>query len=449
MNTLRHAYIGSDSFCYIRGEVMKKVFLPDTTQQPEAQTFLEPEELRRFRLQSKALVERADSMAASIRQVPKHEVTALARDTYAFIVQLFELKKARGAALLPEEQAVFQLCKAELLKYPVHATESSFSGAAVQVALPARSMRTAQSNAAVLIRGCLAEINCWFSLSTETEQADRCIIDAGKALLPHYAALTKGFFTVISELFVPFLTASALDMLEAQAECALLYQDNDKPVNKQLASAMLTVAGYARHGHTESTEEGFEKLSKAEIPEELRVLYEEATGLLTGADGLQAWLGKKDGCIAVAFAGTDFRNPDMVMADILQLSEPSILYLKAAGLLHLLLKHMPDATFCVCGHSLGGGLAQFSLAANMEHFPDRLTGYAYNPAGLSMVSLRHLEASRLKAAAQNMWVFMTCRDIVSAIGGKIGCLTTLPETTSNGHGMDDLKACMKAYLETP
>lgn len=124
-------------------------------------------------------------------------------------------------------------------------------------------------------------------------------------------------------------------------------------------------------------------------------------------------------------------------------------YLKAAGLLKIMLDSIPNKKFFVTGHSLGGGLTQFSVTANMNNNSARLTGYGYNPAGLSMMSIKQLENDRLKKAAKIMWIFMTCKDPVSAFGGKIGCLTTLPKTDKNGHYMDDLKECMKKYLSVP
>lgn len=126
-----------------------------------------------------------------------------------------------------------------------------------------------------------------------------------------------------------------------------------------------------------------------------------------------------------------------------------MLYLKAAGLLKMLRDSMPGKKFYVTGHSLGGGLTQFSVSANMNLDSDKIEGFGYNPAGLSMVSLRHLGGTRLGRAKKALWIFMTSYDPVSAVGGKAGCLTTLPKTDKNGHGMADLKVCMKKYLESP
>lgn len=214
---------------------------------------------------------------------------------------------------------------------------------------------------------------------------------------------------------------------------------------------MLDIAEYGYVGHSGSEKGAYTKLSAEEIPQSIRVLYDEKKGLLSGSRGLLAWLEKKDedNTIVVAYSGTDFKNFEMVYADIAQLSQPSVLYLKTAGLLKLLLDHIPKKNFYVTGHSLGGGLTQFALTANMKQYSRRLTGYGYNPAGPSMPSLDHLGKDRLDKAADNMWIFMTCKDPVSAFGGKIGCLTTLPKTDKNGHGIDDVKVSMKKYMEPP
>lgn len=281
-------------------------------------------------------------------------------------------------------------------------------------------------------------------LSPEQEQANEEIVRAGTALLPDYAALTKISWEPSPKRFAPNLSATAFEMVEAQAECSLLYQNKSIPPDKSLASTMLMAAGYAYEGRPPAVQDDFLNLPAQEIPGRLRVLYDETAGLLKGTEGLRVWLGQFRGGIAVSFSGTDKRNLNMVYADIVQLSDPSILYLKAAGLLALLMEAMPGRTLYVTGHSLGGGLAQFALAANMTS--ERLKGFAFNPAGLSMVSLRHLGADRLAAAAKSVWVFKTCRDPVSAIGGKLGCVTVLPETDRNGHGLDDLRAGMDQYL---
>ncbi len=384
------------------------------------------------------LEERGEKMArdflANPDSVSKQNVVDLIKDTYRLTVQLFEDKLARGERLLPEERDIYDLCKKEI--------------SAAQEEGPYQGILSALFQSIELIRNCITTVKNWFNLTSEKDKADLCIVSAGDEILPHYGGLIEGFFTVIKEFFIPFPVSVATDLAEGQGLCALYYQ-RTAAVDKPLASSMLDIADYAYRGHAESKPGEYEKLRADELPEKIRVLYDENKGLLTSTRGLRAWLGKKDDSIVVSYSGTDTKNFDMVYADVIQLSAPSVLYLKAAGLLKLMLNHMPGRKFFVTGHSLGGGLSQFSLTANVGRDWDRLNGYGYNPAGLSKTSLNHLEKKRLEKAGKKVWIFMTCADIVSPIGGKIGCLTTLPKTDRNAHWMDDLKVCMKEYLKEP
>ncbi len=384
------------------------------------------------------LEERGDKMArdflADPDSVSKQDVVDLIKDTYRLTVQLFEEKLARGERLLPEEREIYDLCRKEI--------------STAQEDGPYQGILSALFHSIELIRNCITTVKNWFDLTSEKEKADLCIVSAGDEILPRYGSLIEGFFSVIKEFFIPLPVSVATDLAVGQEQCARYYQ-RTAAVDKPLASSMLDIADYAYRGHAESKPEEYQKLKADELPEKIRVLYDENKGLLTSSRGLRAWLGKKDNSIVVSYSGTDTKNFDMVYADVVQLSAPSVLYLKAAGLLKLMLDHMPGRKFFVTGHSLGGGLSQFSLTANVEKDRDRLNGYGYNPAGLSQTSLDHLEKKRLEKATEKVWIFMTCADIVSPLGGKIGCLTTLPKTDRNAHWMDDLKVCMKEYLKEP
>ena len=382
------------------------------------------------------LEKRAEQLAYDYSKSPdsvsRQEVVDLITDTYRRAVELFDAKVARGESLLPQEQEIYDLCKREL-------KGNADSGRQLT------SVYGALFNSIELIRNCIAAVADWFQVNSETDRADMCLVRAGNVILPGYASVLEEFFMTISEFFSPAFVPSAVGLAEGQAECALFYQEK-RTVDKALADSMLTIAGYAYEGHPVSTGAEYQKLSKEELPPDIRVLYDEQQGLLSASNGLKIWIGKKDNAIVVSYSGTDVRDADMVYADIIQLSAPSVLYLKAAGFLKMMLDYIPDKQFYVTGHSLGGGLTQFSVAANMDQHGNRLQGYGYNPAGLSMTSLRHLGSSRLKNACKKMWIFMTCYDPVSLVGGKIGCLTTLPKTAQNGHGMADLKVCMQKYL---
>ena len=398
------------------------------------------------------LEERAEEMSKDCclnpTKVTKNDVVDLAKDTYSLAVQLFDTKLEQGETLYREEKAIYDLCKNELQKYNnIEAVNSIELPDGNNKSNVLGSIWGALFNAVELVRNCIDQIKYWFNLTTERDKSDRSLINAGHKILPMYASLIEGFFTTIAEFFTLDFVPTLIGISEAQAECALRYQDNNRSVDKQMASRMLDIADYAYSGYSGS--EDYQKLSASEIPQSIRSLYDENQGLISSSRGLRVWLGKKDNNIAVSYSGTDIKDIDMVYADIIQLSQPSILYLKAAGLLKILMDNMPGKHFFVAGHSLGGGLTQFSVTANMNDNSHRITGYGYNPAGLSMLSIKHLENSRMTKAVKNIWIFMTCKDPVSAFGGKLGCLTTLPKTEKNGHGMADLKECMRKYLEAP
>lgn len=418
---------------------MKPLYFPRKEQGPLQNNITFPsDKLERFRSSGEELEERAEKMTEDYLKNPgsvtQKEVSGLALDTYRLTVEMLDQKTAMGMTLLPEEKEIYDLCKAEIAKSREQKPQLT-------------SYYSALFHAIEIVRNCIDQVKDWFDISSEKDKASMALANAGNQLLPGYAGVVEGCFITIAELFVPTFVPSAAMMAEAQAECALRYQEK-RTVDKPLAAAMLQIAGCAYEG-CESSIEGWTKLSASELPAKIRVLYDEKKGLLSGSRGLQVWLGKKEGQIVVSYCGTDPADLDMDYADILQLSAPSVLYLKAAGLLKMLRDSMPGKKFYVTGHSLGGGLTQFSVSANMNLDSDKIEGFGYNPAGLSMVSLRHMGGTRLGRARKVLWIFMTCFDPVSAVGGKAGCLTTLPKTDKNGHGMADLKVCMKKYAESP
>ena len=437
---------------------MKKLFFPqkDTAMSNIQAVQMSEEEQLRFCKASEDLEERAAQMARdsaeNSKSVSTKDVVELAKDTYKLTVELFDAKMARGESLLAQEEEIYELCKSELIKYADNNAIDSISMTVPKSKdQPLDSFLGVFFSAIEIIRSCIEQVKDWFNLTTDKDMADRAIVNAANSILPTYGDVIQGFFTTIDQLLIPEPFLSLSNLIDAQKECAEHYQNNGRTVNKQMASDMLDIAEYGYVGHSESKQGKYIKLSAEEIPQSIRILYDEEKGLLSSTRGLLVWLGKNDdnNTIVVSYSGTDFKNFQMVYADIIQLSQPSVLYLKAAGLLKLLLDNIPGKAFYVTGHSLGGGLTQFALTANMYQYPNRLTGYGYNPAGLSKISLKHLEEARLKKAVDNVWIFMTCKDPVSAFGGKIGCLTTLPKTDKNGHGIDEVKECMKKYLASP
>lgn len=128
-----------------------------------------------------------------------------------------------------------------------------------------------------------------------------------------------------------------------------------------------------------------------------------------------------------------------VLTDIFQLYSCDICYVRAAGLIRHLLNHVPGiVSLQATGHSLGGGMAQFGVAANVGS-PLPVGGVAVNAAGLSGNSLQALGADLLAAAAGVLDHITTCCDPVSTYGGGlVGGRYRIPRQNaplSNGHGI--------------
>jgi len=361
--------------------------------------------------------------------VSQADAAALIRQTYTVAIEMFEDKIRSGYSLLPEEQAILELCRREVGRPP-----------ALQGVLGLLFHSISR------IRDVVDDLKEWFGISSADDLAGRYLAQAGDTLLPQYRSLIQGCFTAIQDFFARVFEPELLNIAAAQLEAALYYQVKCVNIDKPTASHMLTFADFAYSGIDTSKSGGYVNLSKAELPTYLQPVYDEAKGLITSSRGLRAWLGKKDNNIVVSFSGTD--SLDMVYADIEQLSAPSLLYLKSAGLLKIMLDSNPGKNFYVTGHSLGGGLTQFSLTANASGNISRLSGFGYNPAGLSEISMIHLKKDRMNQSKNNIEIFMTAYDPVSTFGGKLGCLVTLPKSTHNGHGIKDLYECMAIYLRT-
>ncbi len=425
-----------------------KLYFPDKKTMPASNAVefvFNDEELTMYRQANEDLYERGCTLALNYSKLPSSvsasEIISLIKDTYGHAINMFDEKIKRGVPLLREEKAIYDLCKRE-----VTANSSKLTNLSNSVSDP-NSVWGLLFSSIEKIRDCIDEIRDWFALSTAEDKANLKLVDQGHEILPDYGNLIKGFFTDIKGFFVEIFTPTVLGIADAQLACATRFQRNTI-ADKNLASKMLDIAGYGYDGYSTISSTDFSKLNKNELPESLRVIYDETKGLLKGTRGLQAWLGKKGNDIVVSFSGTDTSNRDMIYADIVQLSSPSVLYLKAAGLLRMIISKFPNKTIYVTGHSLGGGLTQFALTANMDPLSQwYLKGFGYNPAGLSAISLWHLKDSRLLKAKSCLWIYMTSYDVVSTFGGKVGTLTTLPKTDENGHSRDALKKCMKKYLK--
>lgn len=275
------------------------------------------------------------------------------------------------------------------------------------------------------------------------DEAQKLLSKKGSELLPGYISFLSSLVNVASVLLSGDITTftSQTTVLNLVKE----YRVNI-PDNKQEAQIMLECANNGYSGKQEYAE--FKPLPKNTFPSKLQPLYNENTGFYNGGHGLKVWTAMKGDDIVVAFSGTDPKNLYMDYEDFNQIFAGLVLYLEAAGFLHILIDWTENKNFFICGHSLGGGLAQFSTVANIDKFKKKYKCYAFNSAGLSAMSLKFLKKERITKAMNNIFVYVTCKDMVSLSGAKLGNVVTLPKTTNNGHGITSLRECMNKYVAT-
>ncbi|WP_211824065.1 hypothetical protein [Kistimonas asteriae] len=202
--------------------------------------------------------------------------------------------------------------------------------------------------------------------------------------------------------------------------------------------------------------DGCTLLKKEELPVELQMRYDEATGLIHAPDNAKAMVVRKGEAVVVIFAGTEpgskseTGRSSTIKTDITQwLGMASPMYRSAAAVFDLLLSHPPlsDSVVSASGHSLGGGLAEFAYTAVQgRHAPERLGGViTINPAGLSRGTLNKLGEARVNQAKGSIQNIRIKGDPVSPSGTKkaglaikgqlIGSIMTLPDPEKRGVGV--------------
>ena len=155
--------------------------------------------------------------------------------------------------------------------------------------------------------------------------------------------------------------------------------------------------------------------------------------------GFQGWFGLCGERTIVAFAGTRLLQLGTVFTDAEQIFGPSLIYACAVGMVALVAQHMGQGNLFVLGHSLGGGLTQFAVAANRSN---HIEGWGFNSAGLSETSVRALlTAADVAGGMENVVLhhYVTGADPVSKLGGLVGTVTTIPGSADLGHTRDDLR----------
>jgi len=129
---------------------------------------------------------------------------------------------------------------------------------------------------------------------------------------------------------------------------------------------------------------------------------------------------EKDDSYVITYRGTEGITsvPD-VIDDATQAAVAKLVpqqYKDAATLLGSVMK---DGKKIVCdGHSLGGGLVAYAMAAN--DIGDQVVGHTYNTAGLSESTIESLSVDGVKNAASHITNYRNSKDPVSYVGYHLG-----------------------------
>lgn len=96
----------------------------------------------------------------------------------------------------------------------------------------------------------------------------------------------------------------------------------------------------------------------------------------------------------------------------------SLVYFMALGLVVLASKQYPTSNIVVIGHSLGGGLAQFSTGSMRD---TRITAYGYNSAGLSFLTMKKMGVPEKDLSLHKQIFHLHLEgDIIFKIGNQLG-----------------------------
>ena len=171
----------------------------------------------------------------------------------------------------------------------------------------------------------------------------------------------------------------------------------------------------------------------------------------SGGSGFNAMLfNDSSGNVVLGFRGTEgLTAPGDLWTDAAQVigtdGKPTSQYQAAASLLKNVLANT-SGDIVVTGHSLGGGLANYAMAAN--DLGGRVTGYTYNAAGLSEETLGYLGKTNpggIPAASAATTNVRNEGDPVSYVGAHIGVMYEVanPEGVVAAHGI----GCLVGNLE--
>ena len=137
-------------------------------------------------------------------------------------------------------------------------------------------------------------------------------------------------------------------------------------------------------------------------------------------DGLSVRFFKDGGTLVLSFRGTaDGKDIRDDIKQVSHLAPTPQQYKDAAKVLETVLANYDGPIVCT-GHSLGGGLVQYAMAANniMDGNGNaRVTGYTYNSAGLNgLVTVNSFDETNAKNASANITGIRSDGDPVSFVG---------------------------------
>lgn len=151
----------------------------------------------------------------------------------------------------------------------------------------------------------------WFGISSDADKAGMTLVHQGNVILPYYATLVEGFFTNIAEFFISTFIPTVFEIAEAQAECALCYQQKRTVDNQQYQTCLIllimltAVTPLQRQGSL---------LNYLKVNcHSLYVCFMMRIRLLKSSRGLRVWLGKKGNDYVVAYSGTDVSSVVFLM----------------------------------------------------------------------------------------------------------------------------------------
>lgn len=163
-----------------------------------------------------------------------------------------------------------------------------------------------------------------------------------------------------------------------------------------------------------------------------------------GGFAARIYKNEEDGNLVLAFRGSEKDSPNDILTDWKETDMGQLMgddtrqYRAAEKLLRNLLVNTAGAKdknggklhIDVTGHSLGGGLANWAMAANAIR--DRVNGWTLDAAGLSAEQLSRTSTEFIKNAAKYTINIRNEYDVVSMPGNHVGTIYTIQDGVAQG-----------------